>query len=125
MKVEGDKIKFLDKEDKAAFQRLLFQFEKKGHKTYILTVDVSTDSISEKQEKLFEVLVNKVADASGQDKSDIEETLIKNYGNGKNIKDFSKEEFQNFIELTSAFSIDFFGFSINFDSKGHVQINKI
>lgn len=125
MKVDGDKIKFLDPEDKAAFKRLLFQFEKNGHKTYTLTLDVSRDVVSEKQSKLFAVIVDKVAEASGQDRDTIRETLLSNYGNGKNITEFSKEEFTNFLDLTSAFSIDFFGFSINFDKNGHVEINKL
>lgn len=125
MKVEGDKIKFLDKEDRAAFQRLLFQIEKKGIKFYTMTIDVSEDVISDKQEKLFKVLINKVADASGQDSDSIEQTLLKNFGSNKSVSEFSKEDFQNFLECSSAFTIDFFGFFIDFDQNNHIQINKI
>ena len=125
MKVDADKILFADIEDRAVFKRLLLSLERKGIKNYKITIESVEDSLSEKQEKLFRVLVSKIAEASGNDEDTIEETLLKNYGNKKSIKDFSKEDFQKFLDLTSAFSIDFFGFAINFDKNGHIQITNI
>lgn len=123
---ENGKADFIDQEDKRAYKALLFSLKKKGINNFKMTIELNDDVISDKQERLFKVLIGKISKESGQDEHSIEQTLLKNYSaDKKTAGDFSKEEFQEFIEKTSVFCIEFFGFSVGFDKNGHIEIKII
>ena len=124
--LEDGKADFLDKEDKGAYRALLLSLKRKGISKFKMTLELETDVISDKQEKLFNTLIGKISQESGQDRQSVEQTLLNNYSKDKkSAKDFSKEEFQVFIEQTSAFCIEFWSFSVEFDKNGHIEIKSV
>ena len=73
------KFGFLDSQDSQTFKRLEESMKRKGITKYKMTIEmVDSSSISEKQVKLFKILVGKISAVTGQDKQTIETTLISN-----------------------------------------------
>ena len=120
------KIEFADIEDQVAFGRLISSLKRKGIAHYKMTIElVESKTISEKQVNLFNVLISKVAQASGQDRETIKQTLLVDQNVEKNISDFSSQEFEALMETSNIFLNDFFNMEVKYDKNGFIEINKI
>ena len=99
MKISNeDKISFVDSDDRAVFKRLLSSFKSKGISQYKITVEsIDEQNLTEKQVKLFRVLISKIAEKTGNNFDIVEKTLVEEFLPGKNINIFSKSEFSAFM----------------------------
>ena len=119
------KLEFADIEDQVAFGRLLSSLKRKGIAHYKMTIElVESKTVSEKQVNLFNVLISKVAQASGQDRETIKETLLKDYGLEKEVRDFSGSQFQELMDSTNSFLQEFFNITVSYDKNGFIEIKQ-
>ena len=124
MKISNeDKISFVDSDDRAVFKRLLSSFKSKGISQYKITVEsIDEQNLTEKQVKLFRVLISKIAEKTGNNFDIVEKTLVEEFLPGKNINIFSKSEFSAFMNWVVPFCADFFSIEIGIDKNGFIEI---
>lgn len=124
MKISNeDKISFVDSDDRAVFKRLLSSFKSKGISQYKITVEsIDEQNLTEKQVRLFKVLIYRIAKKTGNDFDIVEKTLVEEFLPGKNINTFSKSEFSDFMNWVVPFCADFFSIEIGIDKNGFIEI---
>ena len=104
---------FVDKQDKAVFERLLSLYKDKGE---IFEMTISSRSVgktSESQMKLWRVILDLMAIESGNDFKTIEETLLTNFSaNKEQPETMSNDRFQQLLLYATNFANEFMGINI-------------
>ena len=122
IKINDDlEFDYIDKDDERAIKALFSSMLRKGINKAVMTITLVENKASEKQEKLFNVLVSKVAQESGQDSNTIREEFLKDFET-KIVRDLSHEQFQQLLESSCAITQEIFGFSVSFDKHNNIQI---
>lgn len=128
-KIQDDgSVDFLDKQDKAAYERLLSSIKRSGRNKFKVIIQLLDEgkSLSESQKNLFNVLIDKISDYSGNDFNTVRETLVKNILVNKDVDDLNHSEFNGFLEAIIVFCNDFFNLNVSFNSEtNYVEINKM
>lgn len=107
---ENGKPKFIDKQDKASFEKLLSFYKMKGEKKFLMTISIpNMDMATEKQSKLWNVIKNLIHAESGNDLDTIESTLNKTK---KSVKEMTKKEFYDLLEYSLSICKEFFDVEI-------------
>lgn len=116
-----ENLDFVDENERAAFKRLLSQIKENGIKCkYVLTVEpiIESKGITNKQIRLFYVLVNLISQETGQDKDSVKEFLFSGFFNDKiSLSLLTSKEFSEFFEWILSHCRDFFGFNVNFNTR--------
>lgn len=123
---EKGKPDFLDQKDRAAYRLLLSSMKQKGISKFKMTISIiDSKNLTEKQIKLFNVLVDMISSETGEDIQTIEQTLINNFSKTKkSITDFSNEDFSNFLEWTFSFCNEFFNLNVWINDFGNIETKK-
>ena len=123
---EKGKPTFLDEKDRAAY-RLLLSSIRKSNNIFVMKIEVYQGGrTTDKQGKLYNVLIDMIAKHSGNDFTTIEETLLSNFRKEKiTIKDMNNEVFNEFIHWTAVFCNEFFDLNIDINEQGNLEIKKI
>lgn len=121
------KIAFVDEKDRAAYRLLLSSLKRNGIFKFKMSIDVwKNETISDKQKRLFKVLIDMISKESGNDIQTIEQTLISNFSHTKkDILEFNNEDFNSFLEWIIIFCNDFFNLNVSFNDNGSIEIKKI
>lgn len=106
--------KFLDPVDKATFESLLSaikeSFKSQGKKPiFEITISTIEKSITEKQVGLWKALVRLIAEHSGHTVTEVETTVLNQFTNDdERPENMPHQRFQQLIEHTTAFAVEFF-----------------
>lgn len=117
MKHDKDgKAVFVDKKDKAVFERLLSLYKDKGE-IFEMTISAKTKNTTENQMKLWRVLLDHIANETGNDFATIEETLLNGFSASKEIPEqMDNERFQALLHHSCVFANDFLGLNIIYEN---------
>lgn len=123
-------IAFIDKNDKASFERLLSSIKTSGKNKFKITISLLEDDskITEKQKRLFKVLVSMISDHTGSDYNSVYDTLIQDQlpGGKRSLDELSRVQYSNFLEKCCAFSNSFFDLNVQFNSEtNEIEIKRI
>lgn len=124
---ENGRADFMDEKDKAVYKRLLSSIKKSGKDKFRIVIELLEEGnkITEKQQNLFNVIVNRIASHTGNDYNTVKETLVENNLQGKDLTDLTSAEYSDFLERIIVFSNEFFGLSIQLNPEtNHIEISK-
>lgn len=119
---ENGKPKFVDKQDKASFEKLLSFIKNKGEKRFLMTISIpNTNITSDKQSVLWNIIKNLIRTESGNDLEDIEQTLNRS---NKSVEDMNKKEFNDLIEYSLSICKEFFDVDIILNEYGNFEVKR-
>ncbi len=121
-------VDFIDKKDKAVFERLLSSIKATGRDKFKVVIELVEHSKkpSHARIKLLKVMFSKIADISGNDYSTVKETIVHNNLPGKDLSELTDREFNDFLEKVILFANDFFNLNVKFNEEtNHIEINTI
>lgn len=116
------RVVFNDKDDEKKYSRFLNLInqnlvDKNKNRVFVLTISIVEDLITKKQIKLWNFLVFLIAKESGNDFRTVNQTILNECGNGKEVEEMLKNEFYDFIEKTILFTSDFFDLNIIYNQE--------
>lgn len=123
---EDGTVTFFDEKDRVSYGTLLSSIKNSSDR-FIMTISVyQKEGISQKQKKLFKVLINLIASESGNDVDTIEETLLNSFRKGiRSLEDFNHKDFSDFLEWSVLFCQEFFDVNIQINDNYNFEVKKI
>lgn len=120
-------IVFNDEKDREVYNTFLSNiYNKDKNLLLVITISIKEKKTTQSQIQLWKILVDLIANESGNDGNTVEETLINhNTSICKKVEDMTNEELQNLLEKSILFSQDFFGINIQLNDNNHFELYKV
>lgn len=116
---ENGKPKFIDKQDRASFKKLLSFMKERGVKKFVMTIqDYNGGITTENQVNLWNFIKGFISDETGNDVKTIEETLN---NTGKQVEDMTNQEFNSLLDYSFSVSKEYFNMNIHINKDGRLE----